>query len=406
MTYSEQQLTSYAPILEHLSPEEKALFKSHFGNSYITADLEGVPSYDDVLPEAGRVVWVIGSEANHVPSQMLTLASTDILLKRPKYTQFVDFNCNTTEGPTNYRFHSFINRAESSQPVRQQALSLAGKILDHNLSSWIGFYREWRNHTALSFRKSPQFKPQKNVQDSLIIAVDPKRKVFNKVIEAAMLNHAVIISANRMNSIFDICSRKYHALDASQRSIDSVREALFRTQAIVEQRVVFLDQEKRHVLLSRRINLDAPTRDKVANSEIGLKEIMIELFDKLPSWADVANNTAKAIALQGISKEALEQKAARLDVNSLKFRMKMGATGAVNDEVNENIPKTEYIHKVIQLFSEDEREVVIAYNLNTSEQFSIERIAEIAAEDFMRGSESGDYAFPEFIYESTNLSMS
>lgn len=377
-----------------LPQPEKRILERQWLETNIGNDLVYSKNLNDVAPSAGGITWVIATELNNVPDTLMRSSVYAAYSTRPEHFHLIDFN-NNHKGRSVYRYDAIVEKYSSDVKSSSYAAAKAGKLLlDGNLTIWSNFANQWAKFAKnVAFFKKPN---ARIVQDSvLMVCLNPRLGVLSELDNKLIGNNRAIIGDMDCESIFDIGSRKHFGLNNTEKSVETVRNLLCKTDKVIEQRIMHLHSFEKPIMLLREVAFDKSIKDLAQNETVGIKNVLGEALFRMPQWVDVAALTSKSLMLTDSQHAEMVEKAVRLDRHSEKHSLvRKEATYSVTH-------RDRYIAGVANYFAQGNQEEVLdlyqsIYGEKPDTVSEEAFVKSCAAKDFAENHISLDFAFPEF----------
>lgn len=398
MKYIERQLQPVSSCMELLPIHERKMLENLYLETNILTKTISNTKHSQMVPEKGRISWIIGAHGNQVPKSMIEVASYAVMLKKPAAFQYIDFSNNSVEGKTVYRFDHIVKEHEKTNPDTKihHAAKVAQLALHTNLNAWKNIYGVWAKYSKLSFLKTPL---RNTPEDTLMVSMNPRKAVISELVERAQ-NNRIIIADTECDSIYNLGSRAHFGIDNRPRSVATIRNLLKLTDKIMEQRFVYLEPIDKHVLLCRIANVDHEALQLVIDETVGIKQIITAIASKMPSWQEAAQNLSNELKLNTANTKLLLDKALRLDQNSEKAMRDYVRHEA---EMGHVITKEEYIGNVLAYFAEEHEYVIKTYEDSfqldaSSYQNNSLFVMACSQRDYLSHHLNRNFIFPELAY--------
>ncbi len=307
-------------VLAHLEAlnlplPEKRILERQWLETNLSSNAEYSFDFNSIIPSAGKVTWIIGTELNSVPESLMRMSIYALFKLKPKDLHYIDHS-NNSKGRSVYRFEKIVDKyASPDNPFHKAAVS--GKIfLDANIKGWQGFAEQWKKMSKVSFFKKPN--SAFTNKDLLMLSMNPRHGVISELDLKVNGSNRAIIADMDCDSIFALGSRKHFGLNNLPRSSQALRSLLQKTDHVVEQRSIFLQSRGRPVVLIRRHAFDLEATAGIADISVSIRDVMAAITEKQEPWGKVAAVIAEKLNLGSEEQSELFLKAERMDLATLK----------------------------------------------------------------------------------------
>jgi hypothetical protein len=254
-------------------------------------DLIEIGDQAKLIPNAGKVTWVIGEPHSQAIKSALSAAMIASKLIKPSQIAIVDFNmdgANRVLGAP--RFDDRIKLlAKENSPYLQYAVLLKSK-LDKLGSVWLAVDKFLKSEVdRVTFTKLPRRIKEQAKGETLVLSIAP-RKVGINDLSMMSSNFRVIIADSRMSSIADLGSSKHFQLNGD-RAISSLRKLLAATDKIAEQKTI-MGAEGRPIAIRRVTTPSASVLADLKDPKISVRAFIESIIDTRMSWQQVVEEHA------------------------------------------------------------------------------------------------------------------